>query len=275
MKYIVAIGAYNAEKLIGACIASVRRQTSPDWICVVIDDCSTDQTLAAAREAAGQDPRIIIQRNEMRKYLLANTAAAIALARPDPEDVVVWLDGDDALSGADVFDRLKQAYEQGAWLTYGSYAGSDGARGVECRAYPGWVARANAYRWTDWRASHLKTFKVWLWRKIQPADLTITQEQYREFLRYLLLSFHWLNFFKLRKVPHAELVDPAGDFFRRCTDKAVMLPMLEMAGERARFIPEVLYAYNNLPSAGPKKEKKLINRFVRYYLRTRRRYRRV
>ena len=275
MKFIVVIGAYNAEKFIGQCIASVRRQSCPDWKCVVIDDLSTDKTLDAARAAADQDSRIMLIRNELRKFLLANTAAAIELASPDPEDVVVWLDGDDALMGTKVFERLRQAYNAGAWMTYGSYAGSDDVRGVECKPYSSWVVKGSFYRWSEWRASHLKTFKVWLWRKIKPGDLTISREQHLEFLRHLRVSFRWLSYFKLRGVAFGDLVDPSGDFFRRCTDKAVMLPMLEMARERARFIPAILYAYNNQPSGEPKKAKKLINRFVRYYLRTCQRYGRV
>jgi hypothetical protein len=36
-----------------------------------------------------------------------------------------------------------------------------------------------------------------------------------------------------------------GKFYQMTWDKAMMIPMIEMAGERYKYIPEVLYVYNN------------------------------
>lgn len=52
----VVIPAYNRAATIGAAIASVLRQTFTDFELVVVDDGSTDDTLAAARSVA--DPRL-------------------------------------------------------------------------------------------------------------------------------------------------------------------------------------------------------------------------
>ncbi len=40
------------------------------------------------------------------------------------------------------------------------------------------------------------------------------------------------------------MVDASGNFLRRCDDKVMMYPMLEMAGFRSFFIDEILYVYN-------------------------------
>ena len=40
------------------------------------------------------------------------------------------------------------------------------------------------------------------------------------------------------------LLDDDGDFFEMTYDQAMMLPMLEMSGERSLYIPEITYVYN-------------------------------
>jgi glycosyltransferase involved in cell wall biosynthesis len=50
--------AYNTEATIAAAIHSVRGQTISGWELIVLDDGSTDRTLAVARAAAGDDQRV-------------------------------------------------------------------------------------------------------------------------------------------------------------------------------------------------------------------------
>ena len=72
------------------------------------------------------------------------------------------------------------------------------------------MIKDNSYREDQWRASHLRTFKHKLWRQIK----------------------------------HEDLKDASGNYYEMTYDQAIMLPLLEMAQERAKFIPEVLYVYN-------------------------------
>jgi glycosyltransferase involved in cell wall biosynthesis len=279
MKFIIVIAGYNVVPYIGQTLASIRSQTRSDWTCIFCDDCSTDGTADVARQAAGGDLRIRIITNTEKKYLLRNLAEAIASAHADPDDVVVTIDGDDWLAHPNVLERVAGCYEQGAWMTYGSYAGSaNQTRGKECSAYPAWVTYFRLFRWTAWRASHLKTFKVWLWQRIDPHDLTITEAQ----MRALCRRKHWLGKLgsrrRLSQVNHRDLVDPSGMYFRRCIDKVTMFPMLEMAGTHAHFIPEVLYVYNQHAGTSPAggEAQRLVprysNRFIRHYLKSKSRY---
>ena len=74
----VCIPAFQAEAYIGATIRSVREQTLTDWELVVVDDCSTDATLAEASAASDGDPRIRLLRNESNLGPAANWNHAVA-----------------------------------------------------------------------------------------------------------------------------------------------------------------------------------------------------
>jgi len=281
VRFIVTIAAYNVAGLIGKTLSSLLDQSYRGWACIVMDDVSTDGTADAAETASGGDPRIRVVRNTEKKYLLRNMAEAIDLANPDPEDVVVPIDGDDFLSGPDVLQRLVRAYEQdGAWMTYGSYIGSDNVIGKDCSAYPWIVQRLRLYRWTSWRASHLKSFKVWLWKKINPADLTLTEKQMKNFCASRWKSGFIRSWLQMRNVAYYDLVEPSGYYFRRCVDKVIMFPMLEMSGSRAVFIPDILYVYyrHRQGHGAPGKTGTTpihSNRFIRLYLKRRSRYRAI
>jgi cellulose synthase/poly-beta-1,6-N-acetylglucosamine synthase-like glycosyltransferase len=49
---------WNAAATLPACLASLRRQTETNWECTLVDDGSSDASLAIAREHAATDPRI-------------------------------------------------------------------------------------------------------------------------------------------------------------------------------------------------------------------------
>lgn len=60
----ILIPAYNREDLIGPCIKSACEQTVSDFEIVVVDNASTDGTLAVCRELAAQDHRIRVFSND-------------------------------------------------------------------------------------------------------------------------------------------------------------------------------------------------------------------
>ena len=49
---------WNAAATLGAAVVSVRAQTEPDWEMLIVDDGSTDGSLALARRLAAEDPRL-------------------------------------------------------------------------------------------------------------------------------------------------------------------------------------------------------------------------
>jgi glycosyltransferase involved in cell wall biosynthesis len=91
----VVIPAFNAESFIGEAIASIQHQTLDDWQLIVVNDGSTDQTLAAARQAAGEDPRIrLIHFDRNQGISIASNAGFDAargefIARLDSDDIAL------------------------------------------------------------------------------------------------------------------------------------------------------------------------------------------
>jgi glycosyltransferase involved in cell wall biosynthesis len=90
----VLMTAYNREAYIGAAIESVLAQTFTNFELVIVDDTSSDSTLAIARRYALLDPRIRVVANErnLGDYPNRNHAASFARARffkyHDSDDVM-------------------------------------------------------------------------------------------------------------------------------------------------------------------------------------------
>lgn len=175
-----------------------------------IDDASPDGTGDAVQAYIDQHQladRVTLIRNTTNKGALANIYYAVLSC--DDHEIIVLLDGDDRLKHNRVLQIVNQAYADEVWLTYGQYQGDqDGVMG-NCAELPAHIIASNGFRRHAWVTSHLRTFYAKLFKNIKTEDLIAEQE-----------------------------------FMRVAWDLTLMLPMLEMAGERIRFIPDVLYLYN-------------------------------
>lgn len=63
-RFSIVVPAYNAEDTLAETLDAVIAQTFDDWECVVVDDGSTDTTLATARSYAEKDARIRVVHQE-------------------------------------------------------------------------------------------------------------------------------------------------------------------------------------------------------------------
>lgn len=212
-------------------LESVARQSVRDWRHVYVnasagEDDAVDRILSAR---AAFDSRIeyVAQHPETRKGALENYLAI--WRKLDDDDVIVMLEGDDWFAVDEALEVVARAYaERRAEVTYGSFIWRDGKMGF---------ARPAGDRPRDdhWRATHLKTFRAGLVKKIVDADFRRTD----------------------------------GEYFRHAGDRALMIPLLEMAGRRAIFVPEILYVYNAGPyvdSSDARDEVSLIRARPRYPL---------
>jgi cellulose synthase/poly-beta-1,6-N-acetylglucosamine synthase-like glycosyltransferase len=90
----VLMTAYNREQYIGEAIESVLNSAYSNYELIVVDDCSTDKTLAIARKYESQDTRIKVYANEtnLGDYPNRNKAASYAKGK-----YLKYLDSDDML----------------------------------------------------------------------------------------------------------------------------------------------------------------------------------
>jgi len=224
MHFKIIVPLYNVEKWIVNCIRSIKLQNYTDFQCILIDDLSTDKTVQIIEQEIKHDNRFYLIKNQNKCFALQNVCNGINISNPKDEDVIVALDGDDWFANKDVLNILMQYYSQEKCLmTYGSYIEfPSGNIGKFSKQIPQYVIEACSYRDYEWCSSHLRTFKYSLWNKIDKKDF----------------------------------LDLNGQFYKITCDLAIMFPMLEMAGNRAKYVKEILYTYN---MANPLNDHKLNN----------------
>src|SRR5206468_12705012 len=88
----ILIPAYNAENWIADTLESAIAQAWPHKEIIVVDDGSTDETLAIARRFEPKGVRVVTQPNQ---GAAAARNKAFSLSRGD---YIQWLDADDLLS---------------------------------------------------------------------------------------------------------------------------------------------------------------------------------
>lgn len=89
----VIIPTYNTSEKLIETVSSVQRQTFSDWEIIIIDDCSSDQTITIAQDLSNEDSRIHVtslEKNSNRPAVPRN--AGIARARGK---YIAFLDHDD------------------------------------------------------------------------------------------------------------------------------------------------------------------------------------
>ncbi len=70
-KISIILPCYNGADMLGGAIESVQAQTFKDWELIIVNDCSTDNTLEVANAYAAKDERIRVFSNEHNSKLPA------------------------------------------------------------------------------------------------------------------------------------------------------------------------------------------------------------
>lgn len=78
--FTVVIPSYNRAKTLPAALASLLAQTHTNWLAVVLDDGSTDDTETVMKEWQAKDPRIFYARYKMNRGGVAMNEIGMALA---------------------------------------------------------------------------------------------------------------------------------------------------------------------------------------------------
>lgn len=214
-RFVILIASYNNQEFVRMNLESALNQDYENFSIIYCNDASTDCTLDRVKEVLAEHPcadRVVLRDNKQRCGALCNHYNAIHECCLDA-DVVIILDGDDALADAGVLRYLDGIYsntEKRVWLTYGQYREiHSGALGF-CSPMPMHIVRRNEFRKWPHLPSHLRSFKAWLFKRIAKEDLLYK-----------------------------------GDFMMMSGDVATMIPMIEMARDHFLFISRVLCLYND------------------------------
>lgn len=213
---VVIIPSYNNATWYKKNLESVLSQNYSNYRIIYINDASTDDTgnlVQSYIERYGRNNlNFQLIQNILNIGALENLYKAIYTC--DDNEIIVTLDGDDWLAHNDVLKTLNKVYTtKNVLLTYGQYIRyPDYVLGHNMKI-PSDVVEQNTFR--DFSAehlpiSHVRTFYAWLFKKIIKKDLQ----------------------------------DANRRFFQMTWDAAMMFPMIEMAGRRFAFIPDILYVYN-------------------------------
>jgi glycosyltransferase involved in cell wall biosynthesis len=210
-RFVIVIPSYKNKEWARKNLLSALNQQYPLFRIIYTDDFSQDGTVEEVESIINQydlSNKISFVKNTERLGAMANMYNMVHSCQDD--EIIVVLDGDDWLANSQVLDRLNKEYSKGnVWITYGQYK-SYPDNGIGCsRQIPQNVINNNSFRKFNWCSSHVRTYYAWLFKKINKEDFLYN-----------------------------------GKFLEMTSDLAAMFPMLEMAGFRQSFIPDILYIYN-------------------------------
>ena len=222
---VVVVCSYNNHKWTNNTLDSIFSQNYSNFRLIIVDDCSDDgnqQVIQNYIDSHGIDDRVIFVRNSVRRRKLFNLYRV--LYECDDDEIVVIVDGDDSLAHSEVFSKLNDIYDdEDVWFTYGQYRNVPASQAIlwghkemgYCRPVPNNIKRKQAYRYYSFVYMHLRSFRGWLFKLVKLEDLIA------------------------EKIAGFE-----GDFYPASNDVAMYFPMVEMAHNHIKFIPDVLYIRN-------------------------------
>jgi glycosyltransferase involved in cell wall biosynthesis len=208
---VILTTSYKNHRWVRQNIESIFAQDYKNYRVIYVDDASPDGTADAVQSIVDAHPRKLnfeLIRNRERIGALANIYYTIHNLCAD-EEIIVNLDGDDWFYDNQVLKKINAAYlKRGVWLTHGTLIEYPAKVVAWSRPIPRKNIVQNTFR--QYRCpSHLRTFYAWLFKKIKLEDLLYN-----------------------------------GQFFTMTWDQAMMFPMIEMAGLKHEFIPDITYVYN-------------------------------
>lgn len=215
-KLKVVVTSYNNEDWTETNIDAIVNQTYTNYEVLFVDDASSDTTFEIAEYLVGTNDKFkLIKHTENKTKAYTFTEHLPAFVNDD--DVVLFVDGDDWISHHDVFEYVAKYYVQHkSWVAYSKFIHYPSLTETEVhgRPHPDTIIRFNLFRQYPFIASHLKTMKGFLLKKINKED------------------------FKFQ-----------GNYVRFADDVALMYAALEMApSDRIGVMNVVAYVYNESQS---------------------------
>jgi glycosyltransferase involved in cell wall biosynthesis len=201
---------YNASYHLEDLYESLLEQTNENWKWFILNDMSNDDTLEIAQKIENKDKlkRVSVIAWSEKKFALKGICDCLSTFKETeyPADsIIAIVDGDDALCNENTVNLILSEYEKNPNLDSLWTAHSWDINGMNIsKELPDNI---NPYQY-PWVSSHLKTFKLGVFKKIKNKNFQ----------------------------------DLDGNWFERGYDQALYLPILHLSKER-KFLNEICYLY--------------------------------
>lgn len=220
-KFVILVTSYNDEKWVEYNLGSILNQSYTNYKVMYYDDASLDNTSKKVLSIIGDNDKFNLITRKTNKGAIYNLLECIDTL--DNEDIFVCISGDDWFFDENVLKNLNDYYNKNnVWMTYGEFYCWDGKSNNVTEAnpqntpYSDFIHTYKYYRRDIWRASHLRTFKGFLVKKLDK------------------------NIFKSN-------LD--SKYYDHASDLAVSFPCLEMCGkDKIGVVDFPTYIYNVSPS---------------------------
>ena len=213
---------YNCKDYIARCIDSIAAQDYDNYQVYLVDDASTDGTpdivtklIAALPEEIRSKFNFIV--NSTENMGAVHNQVAVIRSLPDPDAIVMILDGDDSLVNDNtIFSYYNTIYDGTTEFTYGSCWSVVDSVPLISQPYPEHIKQERAYRQHkfNWNMpyTHLRTFKQGL----------------------------------ITDIPDSNFQDAEGNWFRAGGDGSTFYSLIEAADPaKVKCLQEVVYNYND------------------------------
>jgi glycosyltransferase involved in cell wall biosynthesis len=239
-RFIIFSCGYNCEQYVESNMSSIMGQAYDNYIHIVVDDASTDNTYKKIKR--WEHDKTVIYRNDVNQKWISNALQYLDEHIQSDEDIILTVDLDDYLAHRWVFSDLNQRYNNyDCWMTYSNFKYSKSGRSSTwIPTYSRKIIENKLFRESIWSFTHLRTMKAFLWKNILDRDLR----------------------------------DKNGNYFKCTYDMAIGFPMLEMASpDHICYINDIQYVYNDdNPNNVDKSNLKIEQKNNDLYIRSKRKY---
>jgi len=208
--FIVFSSGRNCQNYASANINSIKNQNYNNFIHIVIDDNSTDNTWKCIQEL--KHDKLITYQNTQRNYWIANAKRYLEPIIQSENDIIIIVDLDDHLVHSQVLTKLNDIYNtKDMWVVYGNHNINQDGTKLFGKPIPPIILKEKTFRIAKWGVAHPRTFRAFLWKYIKDEDLR----------------------------------DEEGQYFKCSYDRAILYPIIEMSPpDKIYSNPEWFYSYN-------------------------------
>lgn len=217
-KLHVVVPVFNGPELLDRCLESLAAQDDVNYSVIVADDASDDPGVENVVDRWVRTCRhFSYRRQPVNRCATRNIVETISLTNMDATDIVVIVDGDDRLTRDDALSRIRAAFLGDVEVAYGSFIPDPfNPHCPTARPIPGEVLAQGTIR----------------------AFTKAHGQYFNHPYAFRRRAFNAIN-------PFEYLSGETGEWLRHGYDITLMCALIEVAGRRVAFMPELLYAYTS------------------------------